>query len=105
MRFDVWKFVFMEQKISGTLQVWSEPYTQLRFPKIFNLKTDPFEIADKTSNTYWDWVLEHAFLVAPIQELVKKLLNTFDKFPRRKNGTTWAISELLKQLDKNNNAK
>ena len=55
MRYDNWKIVFMEQRCHGTLQIWAEPFTRLRMPKIFNLRTDPFERADQTSNTYWDW--------------------------------------------------
>ena len=55
LRYDNWKFVFMEQRAPGTLRVWSEPYTALRIPKLFNLRTDPYERADITSNTYYDW--------------------------------------------------
>ena len=63
VRFDNWKVVFMEQRAQGTLQVWAEPFTALRVPKIFNLRTDPFERADITSNTYYDWFLYHDYLV------------------------------------------
>ncbi len=52
LRFDNWKIVFMEQRVPGTLRVWAEPFVPLRLPKIFNLRTDPFERADITSNTY-----------------------------------------------------
>ena len=52
----------MEQRAQGTLQVWAEPFTALRVPKIFNLRTDPFERADITSNTYWDWFLDHDYI-------------------------------------------
>ena len=62
LRFDNWKFVFLEQRAAGTLRVWAEPFTELRCPKIFNLRTDPFERADITSNTYYDWMLTHAYL-------------------------------------------
>ena len=60
MRYDNWKLVFMEQRCQGTLQVWAEPFTQLRLPKLFNLRTDPYEFADVTSNTYYDWFLHNA---------------------------------------------
>ena len=52
----------MEQRCQGTLQVWAEPFTSLRVPKIFNLRTDPFEYADITSNTYYDWLMRHDLL-------------------------------------------
>jgi arylsulfatase A-like enzyme len=58
MRYDNWKLVFMEQRLKGTLQVWFEPFVPLRVPKLFNLRTDPFEKADTTSNTYWDWFID-----------------------------------------------
>ena len=65
LRYDNWKFVFLEQRCPGTLQIWAEPYTELRVPKIFNLRTDPYERADITSNTYYDWMLDHVFLFDP----------------------------------------
>jgi arylsulfatase len=55
VRFDNWKVVFMEQRCTGTMAVWSEPFVPLRLPKLYNLRTDPFERADMTSNTYYDW--------------------------------------------------
>ena len=62
MRFDNWKVVFMEQRCQGTLRIWAEPFTLLRIPKLFNLRTDPFERADITSNTYYDWFLDHDYI-------------------------------------------
>ena len=53
----------MEQRVQGTLQIWAEPFVVLRVPKLFNLRTDPFERADITSNTYWDWLLDNDYLV------------------------------------------
>lgn len=55
VRIDNWKLVFLEQRATGTLRIWAEPFTELRVPKIFNLRTDPYERADVTSNTYYDW--------------------------------------------------
>ena len=57
LRYDNWKVVFMEQRCPGTLRVWAEPFTKLRVPKLFNLRTDPYERADITSNSYYDWYL------------------------------------------------
>ena len=64
LRFDNWKVVFMEQRVHGTLQIWAEPFVALRVPKLYNLRTDPYERADVTSNTYYDWLLENDYLVA-----------------------------------------
>ncbi len=68
LRYDNWKMIFMEQRMAGTLRIWQEPFVPLRFPKIFNLRTDPFERADITSNTYWDWILDHVYLFLPAQK-------------------------------------
>ena len=63
IRFDNWKVVFLEQRCHGTMQVWAEPFTRLRLPKLFNLRTDPYEFADVTSNTYYEWFLYHAYIL------------------------------------------
>ena len=62
LRFDNWKVVFMEQRAQGTLQIWAEPFVPLRVPGLFNLRTDPFERADVTSNTYYDFILDNAYI-------------------------------------------
>jgi len=54
-----YKYVFEEQRAPGTMQVWAEPFTKLRLQKIYNLFQDPYERADITSNTFWDWQLNH----------------------------------------------
>ena len=60
MRYENWKFVFCEQRVEGTLRVWAEPFVCLRLPKIFNLRMDPYERADITSNTYYEYLMERA---------------------------------------------
>jgi len=70
LRYDNWKIVFMEQQAQGTMKIWSTPFVELRVPKIFNLRTDPYERADVTSNTYYDWLLNHAFVFVPAQAKV-----------------------------------
>ena len=72
--------------MQGTLAVWGEPFVQLRIPKLFNLRTDPFERADITSNTYWDWYLDRVFLLVPAQAFVGEFLETFIDFPPRHEG-------------------
>jgi arylsulfatase len=98
LRFDNWKFVFFEQRAPGTLQVWQEPYTELRFPKVFNLRTDPYERADLTSNTYWDWVLDHVFLMIPAQAYVGQMLGTLRDFPARQEPASFNIERALEKL-------
>jgi len=98
VRYDNWKFVFAEQRAPGTLRVWAEPFTHLRVPKMFNLRTDPFERADFTSNTYYDWLLDHAFLVVPTQQLVGQFLATFKEFPPRQKPASFTIDQVLERL-------
>ena len=61
-----WKVVLMEQR-AKQLQCWFEPFVKLRAPKMFNLRRDPFERADENSNTYWDWVISHAYIIYEMQ--------------------------------------
>jgi arylsulfatase len=93
-----WKFVFMEQRARGTLQVWAEPFTELRVPKIFNLRTDPYEVADRTSNTFWDFMLKHAFLLVPAQGFVAQFLQTFIEFPPRMKAPSFSVDQVLEKL-------
>ena len=83
MRKGDYKFVYSEQRMAGTLGLWAEPFTTLRLQKIFNLMQDPFERADFTSNTYWDWNLNHVGGVYGIMDEVFQFVATFKEFPPR----------------------
>ena len=98
LRYDNWKFVFMEQRAPGTLRVWAEPFTSLRVPKMFNLRTDPYERADVTSNTYYDWLLDHAFQVVPAQDYVGQFLMTFKDYPQRQKAASFNMDEVFDKL-------
>ena len=98
VRFDNWKLVFLEQRAPGTLRVWAEPFTQLRVPKMFNLRTDPYERADITSNTYYDWVLDHAWVCVPMQAYVLNMLQSFAQFPPRQKPASFSLDEVLATL-------
>jgi arylsulfatase len=98
VRYDNWKQVFMEQRVGGTLQIWAEPFTLLRVPKLFNLRTDPYERADTTSNTYWDWLMDHAFLAVPTQQLVGEFLATFREFPPRQKAASFTVDQVMEKL-------
>ena len=98
LRYDNWKMVFMEQRAKGTLQVWAEPFVPLRIPKMFNLRTDPFENADITSNTYYDWLIDHAFLMVPTQSVVGNFLATFTEFPPRQKAASFTVDQVMEKL-------
>jgi arylsulfatase len=99
LRFDNWKIVFMEQRCDGTLRVWAEPFTPLRLPKLYNLRTDPFERADITSNTYYDWFLHHDYLALAAQAIVTPFLATFKEFPPRQKAASFTIDQALEKMD------
>ena len=98
MCYDNWKLVFAEQRMEGTLRVWQEPMVPLRFPKLFNLRTDPFERADLTSNTYWDWVIDHLFLFVPAQQIVGEFLQTFVQYPPRQKAASFTVAQVMGKL-------
>jgi arylsulfatase A-like enzyme len=98
LRYDNWKFVFMEQRATGTLRIWGEPFTPLRFPKLFNLRTDPYERADVTSNTYYDWWFDHAYICVPAQGIVGKFLETFREFPPSQRAGSFGVDQVMEKL-------
>ncbi|MGC1412010.1 MAG: arylsulfatase [Acetobacteraceae bacterium] len=98
LRYDNWKIVFIEQRCEGTLRVWAEPFIHLRVPKLFNLRTDPFEHADVTSNTYYDWIIDHVFLFVPAQALVGEFLATFREYPPRQKAASFTIDQVMEKL-------
>ncbi len=99
LRYQNWKMSFMEQRARGTLDIWAEPFVPLRIPKLFNLRTDPFERADITSNTYWDWYLSKAYLIMAAQGLVTKFLTTFKDFPPRQKAASFTIDQALEKMN------
>ncbi|MFG3523638.1 arylsulfatase [Nocardia nova] len=98
IRFENWKIVFMEQRKQGTLGIWAEPFTPLRVPKLFNLRTDPFERADVTSNTYWDWFLDHDYIAFYGTAIATAFLDTFKEFPPRQEPATFTINQAVAKL-------
>jgi arylsulfatase A-like enzyme len=83
MRQGDYKYVFSEQRMEGTMGLWAEPFTTLRLQKIFNLFQDPFERADITSNTFWDWQLNHVGSAYGMMDEVFQFVATFKEFPPR----------------------
>ncbi len=98
LRYDNWKVVFMEQRARGTLALWAEPFTALRIPKLFNLRTDPFERADTTSNTYWDWFMSKGYMILAAQAIVAQFLATFKDFPPRQKAASFTIDQALEKM-------
>ncbi|HEY3207892.1 MAG TPA: hypothetical protein VGJ58_13150, partial [Gaiellaceae bacterium] len=83
----------------GTLDVWAEPFVPLRIPKLYNLRTDPFERADTTSNTYWDWYISKAYMILAAQALVADFLATFEEFPPRQKAASFTIDQAPEKME------
>ncbi len=98
MRYENWKFVFAEQRLPGTMAVWQNPFTPLRLVKLFNLRADPYERADITSNTYYDWYIDHIFLAVPAVGGAQKFLETFKEYPPRQKPEVMDLDRVLKTL-------
>jgi arylsulfatase A-like enzyme len=100
MRYDNWKMVFALQPAQGTLEVWQKEFEHPRVPYIYNLRTDPFERATITSNTYYDWLLDHAFMLVPAQVLVGQFLATFKDYPPRQKAASFTIQQVLEKMSR-----
>jgi arylsulfatase A-like enzyme len=95
MRFQQWKIHFMEQTAHG-LEVWRKPFDEMRVPKIFNIRSDPFERADVDASMFYDkWLMDRAFLLVPAQAMVGEFLKTFEEFPPRQKPASFSIGDAL----------
>jgi arylsulfatase len=98
LRYDNWKVVFMEQRSRGTLQVWAEPFTALRVPKLFNLRTDPYEFADVTSNSYYEWYLYHDYILFGAFLVADQFAATFKDFPPVQRPGSFTIGDAVAKM-------
>ncbi len=98
VRYNDWKAVFMEQKTEGTLRVWMDPFVPLRLPLIFNLRRDPYERAEITSNTYYDWMIDRAYMLYGAQAIVGNFLQTFKEFPPRQKAASFTVDQAMEKL-------
>jgi arylsulfatase A-like enzyme len=99
MRYENWKVVFEEQRATGTLRIWAEPFTPLRVPKLFNLRADPYERADITSNTYYDWLMSDGagiFIAAPA--VVGQFLDSFKEYPPSQRPSSFSIDQIVEKM-------
>ena len=105
MRLGDWKMSFAEQRMPGTMAVWAEPFTQLRLTKLYNLMQDPFERADITSNTYWDWIMNHVPQVYQGMGGVTEFIATFKEFPPRSVPPSFNPATMLEETLRDIKAK
>ena len=98
IRMKDWKVVLMEQRAKQLL-CWFEPFVKLRAPKMFNLRRDPFERADENSNTYWDWLISHAYIIYGMQAIVAGQIKEFEAFPPRQKPASFNLDAVMRQLE------
>ena len=99
VRYEKWKQVFCEQRATGTLRVWAEPFTCLRVPKLFNLRMDPYERADITSDQYWDWIATNAYLIGIATLKASVFLQTFVAYPPSQRPASFSVDKVREQVD------
>ncbi len=92
-----WKIVFMEQRAKQML-CWAEPFVKLRMPKLFHLRRDPFERADENSNSYWDWFIDHLFVLYVSQAIVYREIQSFKEFPPRQKPAAYNLDRVMETL-------
>jgi len=97
LRYDQWKIVFAEQRAHG-LDVWQDQFEPLRLPKLFNLRSDPFETADEEGMDYERWRVEHLFVLVPAQAYVAKFLETFREYPPRQKPGSFSIDHVMANM-------
>jgi arylsulfatase A-like enzyme len=98
VRLENWKAVFEEQRANGTFRIWAEPFTKLRVPKLFDLRSDPYERADVTSNTYYDWFMSNNYIVYALMDEVGKYLANFKEFPPSQRAASFSIDQMVEKL-------
>ncbi len=97
LRYGDWKATFLENR-ARQLQIWLEPFVELRAPLLSNLRRDPFEKAYKGSNTYYDWYIDRAYILIAIQTYAFNFLSTFQEFPASQTAGDWSLSKVEKQI-------
>ena len=101
VRYENWKIVFEEQRAQGTMRIWAEPFTKLRVPKLFDLRSDPYERADITSNTFYDFFMSDGagpFIAS--QSIVAPFLATFKEFPPSQRPSSFSIDQLVEKMQR-----
>jgi arylsulfatase len=98
LRYENWKWVFLEQRATGTLRIWAEPFTPLRVPKLFDLRADPYERADITSNMYYEWMMSKEGLLLASAAAVAPFLETFKEFPPSQRAASFTIDQAMEKL-------
>ncbi|MGA9252623.1 MAG: sulfatase-like hydrolase/transferase, partial [Roseobacter sp.] len=98
LRYEDWKAIFLEHRFPQTLRAWAEPWTALRIPLLFNLRRDPYERSNITSNTYYDWYLDRAYVLLPAADYIGSFLATFQEYPPRQKPGSFTIGDAAEMI-------
>ena len=104
LRYNKWKVVFLEQR-AHSFDVWQDPLVELRLPKLFNLRTDPYERADHEAIGYPKWRLDRAYVLVPAQAYVGKWLASLKEFPPRQEPGSFSLSQVMAKLRANSGGR
>jgi arylsulfatase len=96
LRYQQYKIVFQEQRGEG-FDGWQEPYSTLRVPKVYNLRSDPFEAADHSID-YLHWRFDRLFLLVPAQQYVGQFLASFKEYPPSQKVGSFSLDQVLETL-------
>ena len=97
LRYDNWKITFLKQNAHG-MEVWQQPFEQLRAPMVSNLRMDPFELAQDIGMGYDRWYLEHMFVIAPAAAYVGNWLQSFKEFPPRQKPGSFNLDRVMESV-------
>ncbi len=101
LRYGNWKIHFAEQTHEG-FAAWEQPLLALKFPKLFNLRSDPFEEADVSGDVYYKkWRADRVFMLLPAGALVAQYMQTMVEFPPRQSPDSWSPEAMMEKLRKN----
>jgi arylsulfatase len=98
LRYGDWKAMFMENR-ADQLQIWLEPFVELRAPYLMNLRRDPFEKALHGSKTYYDWYIDRAYILMAMQGYAFNFLSTFQDYVPSQTAGDWSLSKTQKQIE------
>ncbi len=100
LRYNQFKIVFAEQLAVG-LNVWRYPLVELRFPKIFNLRSNPFELDMDVAQGLGRWTVERMFVMQPAMAFIGEKLATFEDYPPRQAPESWTLGDVMETIRAN----
>jgi arylsulfatase len=92
IRWNDWKIHFAVAN-----EGWSGPREALNFPRLVNLRTDPYETS-LDSGMYARFFADQLWLFVPTQQEVGKWLKTFRDFPPRQATASFTIDRMMAQM-------